>query len=64
MCKKCVCKKRRIVIQFYLNYIATYLLKMGLTEEQKKLIEENRKKALAIKQEKFKAKTNSHPYKK
>ncbi|XP_050539822.1 DNA repair protein complementing XP-A cells homolog [Daktulosphaira vitifoliae] len=37
---------------------------MGLTEEQKKRIEENRKKALAIKQEKFKVRINLHPYKK
>lgn len=37
---------------------------MDLSDEQRKRIEENRKKALLIRQEKLKARTSVHPYQK
>lgn len=37
---------------------------MELTDEQRKRIEENRKKALLIRQEKTKARVSAHPYQK
>lgn len=37
---------------------------MELTDEQRKRIEENRKKALLIRQEKSKARAIAHPYQK
>lgn len=38
--------------------------KMELTDEQRKQIEENRKKALIIRQEKLKVRTTTRPYQK
>jgi len=49
----------------YINYNNSYLelsFKMELTKDQRKRIEENRNKALLIRNEKLKARTTVQPY--